>query len=757
MTKIPLILQTKFRCGMNFKFYRIFIATTILSNSMYLSGSELATARRDTTLNLHEVSITAVKTITDKEKGAGATTEISRPLIERLNMVSSKNISSVVPNMYIPDYGSRVTSSIYVRGIGARIDQPVVGLNIDNIPVMNKDNYDFDILDIEQVEVMRGPQSTLYGRNTMGGVINIRTLSPLSFQGARILAEYGNANSIKAGVAHYARISDKFGIGGNIYGYHTDGFFTNMNDGEKCDKENNLRASLKLGWKPNERLTLENVASFSLVRQGGYAYESADTREINYNDTCFYRRNSVMDGLTIGWKNDNITVTGVTSYQYIDDNMTLDQDFLPLSYFTMSQIRKEHAITEDIVVKGNGDKTINWLAGAFGFYKHADINAPVTFKDYGIENLIVGNWNGINTNYPMKWDSDEFILGSRFTIPNYGLAAYGEVSAEWNNFTVIGGLRLDYEQSRLHYRSDCSTSYTIYHNNEVYKKEPIEIHSSGDLKRSFLQLLPKISVVYELPAHGKLYASVKKGYKAGGFNTQMFSDVLQQELMGKMGIGKKYDINDVVGYKPETSWNYEVGSNLEFFDSRLLADVAAFYIDCRDQQLTVFPDGTTTGRIMTNAGKTRSFGAEVALTARPVNRLELRASYGYTNAKFVEFNNGKNNYAGKVIPYAPQNTIFAGATYSFKIGNDFLRYITVGANVNGIGKIYWNEANTAEQPFYALLNANVKFIGEKYSLDFWTKNLTGTQYNTFYFVSIEHEFLQRGKPLQIGATLRINI
>ena len=160
---------------------------------------------------------------------------------------------------------------------------------------------------------------------------------------------------------------------------------------------------------------------------------------------------------------------------------------------------------------------------------------------------------------------------------------------------------------------------------------------------------------------------------------------------------------------------------------------------------------------MTNAGKTRSFGAEVALTARPVNRLELRASYGYTNAKFVKFNNRKNNYAGKVIPYAPQNTIFAGATYSFKIGNNFLRYITVGANVNGIGKIYWNEANTAEQPFYALLNANVKFIGEKYSLDFWTKNLTGTQYNTFYFVSIEHEFLQRGKPLQIGATLRINI
>ena len=730
------------------------------------AGSEAA----DTTITVDKVQITAIKQGLVLRSEPVASTIVGSRDISRRHVDALAELSQQVPNLHIPDYGSRMTSSIYVRGLGARIDQPVIGLNIDNVPVLNKDNFDTELAEVERIEVLRGPQSTLYGRNTMGGVINIYTLSPLAWQGVRLMAEYGNGASARIRASLYEKLTPEVGM--SVSGYYTrsNGFFTNDFTGKRCDREQLGGGRWRTLWDNGRGLRLDNTFSFSVLDQGGYPYAYAgeeplvlDGREvirpgqIACNDPCSYRRMLLNDGLTVRYDADAFTVSSITSYQYSDDAMTLDQDFLPLSYFTMSQIRKEHAITEDIVVKGNGDKTINWLAGAFGFYKHADINAPVTFKDYGIENLIVGNWNGINTNYPMKWDSDEFILGSRFTMPNYGLAAYGEVSAEWNNFTVIGGLRLDYEQSRLHYRSDCSTSYTIYHNNEVYKKEPIEIHSSGDLKRSFLQLLPKISVVYELPAHGKLYASVKKGYKAGGFNTQMFSDVLQQELMGKMGIGKKYDINDVVGYKPETSWNYEVGSNLEFFDSRLLADVAAFYIDCRDQQLTVFPDGTTTGRIMTNAGKTRSFGAEVALTARPVNRLELRASYGYTNAKFVEFNNGKNNYAGKVIPYAPQNTIFAGATYSFKIGHDFLRYITVGANVNGIGKIYWNEANTAEQPFYALLNANVKFIGGKYSLDFWTKNLTGTQYNTFYFVSIEHEFLQRGKPLQIGATLRINI
>ena len=155
--------------------------------------------------------------------------------------------------------------------------------------------------------------------------------------------------------------------------------------------------------------------------------------------------------------------------------------------------------------------------------------------------------------------------------------------------------------------------------------------------------------------------------------------------------------------------------------------------------------------------QTRSAGFELAVTAYPIKRLQLKASYGYTNAKFVEFDNGKYNYSGKFIPYAPQNTIFAAANYTFRIGDGFLRYISVGADIKGAGKIYWNESNSLSQGMYVLLNGNIRLIGEKYSLNLWTKNATSTQYSTFYFVSIEHEFLQRGKPAQFGATLRINI
>ena len=122
---------------------------------------------------LEEVNVAGVKQMARLNDEPEAATVLSGSALERLGVAAIKGISDVVPNFYVPDYGSRMTSSIYVRGIGARMDQPSVGLNVDNVPYLNKDAYDFDIPDIASVEMLRGPQSTLYGRNTMAGVINV--------------------------------------------------------------------------------------------------------------------------------------------------------------------------------------------------------------------------------------------------------------------------------------------------------------------------------------------------------------------------------------------------------------------------------------------------------------------------------------------------------------------------------------------------------------------------------------------------------
>ena len=734
----------------------VFVAATALM-------SVASTDALPDTIVLDEISVSAIKQGVSNDDASS--TMVSQKDLEQHRIVTVKGVSDLIPNFYIPDYGSRITSSIYVRGIGARMDQPSVGLNIDNVPIMNKDAYDFDLVDIAKVEMLRGPQSSLYGRNTMGGLINVTTLSPMKWQGFRLMAEYGSGNSWKGAASWYHKFSDKVGLSVSAYYTSTDGFFVNQFNGEKCDWERQFSAKTKLEWKVSDKVLIQNVLSASNSNQGGYPYEYIATKTIAYNDTCFYKRFTLSDGLTLRWFTDDFSLSSITSVQYLDDNMTLDQDFRPLEYFTLTQAKKELALTQDLVIKGNDYRNYKWLVGAFGFYKDLDMVAPVTFKDYGINQLIIKNRNDANPHYPIEWESDNFLLNSDFVNRTYGAALYHQSSYDLERWHFKLGIRFDYEYTTLNYHSYCSTGYDVYKidantgGKEFYRHTPIEINERNSLSDSFFELLPRLSVSYDLDvdAEANLYASASKGYKAGGFNTQMFSDFLQQKLMGQMGIGASYDIQKIVGYRPEESWNYEIGGHVATLDRKLSADVSIFYIDCRDQQLTMFPDGTTTGRVMTNAGKTRSFGAEASVKFSPIERLSFNLSYGYTNAKFREFNNGKEDFAGKYLPYVPQHTAYIGAIYSQPIKTSWLKSIDFDVNARGIGKIYWDEANRNVQNFYTLLNASVTFDFDVCTLQLWGNNLTDAEYSTFYFVSIGNEFLQRGKPTTLGATLRVNI
>ena len=718
----------------------------------------------DSIVTLGELSVTAIKYGDGFKNKAIASTTIGKKDVERYRIHSFKDASMMIPNFYIPDYGSRMTSSIYVRGQGTRIDQPVVGMNIDNVPLLTKENYDLDLLDIERIEVMRGPQSALFGRNTMAGLVNVTTLSPFNYQGTRALLSYSSGNTYKAGISSYRLLNDKIGASVAAQYSSTDGFFNNKYNGCDLDWEHQWEGRAKLQWKASQNLRIDNVFSFSVSKQGGYPYESADRGEINYNDTCFYRRTSISDGLTIELSRKHFTMTSITSYQYLDDNMTLDQDFLPDPYFTLTQKRREHAVTYDLMFKSpNGNnRPYSWLSGFFGFYKHTDMDAPVTFKDTGIASLIEAHRNEVNPYYPISWDSRQFLLESNFLTHNFGLALYHQSTYKTGGWTFSGALRLDFEYNNLNYLSRCNTGYTTIDaaNGSVFRHDDVNINDPGSQTKTFLQLLPKVSVTYNFntPSPISVFASAAKGYKAGGFNTQMFSDVLQQRIMNYMGLGSSYKVEDIISYKPENSWTFEAGAHAECFGGRIRTDVSAFYMHITDQQLTVFPDGTTTGRIMTNAGKSRSYGAEVSIKAAPVDRLLLTVSYGFTDARFVEFDNGRENYSGKFIPYAPKNTIFAAANYSIPVAEcNFIDNITLDAHMRAVGEIYWNEANDKKQPLYCLPGASVTITGPHYSLELWGENLSDTDYRTFYFVSIGNAFFQRGKPFTLGATLRLNI
>ena len=697
-------------------------------------------------------------------------------MLEREGISSVKQLSAMMPNFYQPDYGSRMTSSIYVRGFGARIDQPVIGMTVDGVPYLNKNNYDFEMADVARVELLRGPQSTLYGRNTMGGQMNIYTLSPLHYEGLRGAVEYGSGNSVRAKLNLYDKVSDKFAYSVGGYYNRTDGFFDNAYDGSDVDWGESAGGRLRAIWQMGGGWSLDNTASFGYNYEGGYAYAKYDVEqdvlsEVNYNDMSRYMRYNFSDGLVLSHTGDEYKFTATTSYQFMHDRMRMDQDLTPMPIFTLKQEQREHAFTEDVVLRTNdSSRRWQWVTGAYGFYKKIDMHAPVSMLEGAIDNLILGNMPAMIKQF---LTIDPFVLDSNFELPTYGLALYHESSLRaGERWRFTAGLRLDYEASKMKYDNYAAVNYSFNMPPMGQGMPPIsitnrafEIPFNGEEKLDYLELLPKFAVNFTTGV-GDLYATATRGYKAGGFNTQIFSDILQNKMknglmgdaMSQMGRPSApaepspYDEASVTTYDPEYSWNYEVGGHLRFAEGRLNVDFAAFWIECRDQQLTVFPEGLTTGRMMSNAGESRSLGAELSVNWTPNDKFSVSGNYGYTNAKFEEFNDGVTDYSGNYLPYAPQHTASAMASYRIPLNCAVLDDITLNASWQGAGKIYWNEANTLKQNFYSLLNASVELRKGDYSLSLWGRNLTNADYYTFYFKSMGNDFMSQGKPCRWGAT-----
>lgn len=765
---------------------RLIILSLILftTGSVYASNEAAAqpdAAATDGTLNetydsiltIGEVRVTAIKQARSLLRQPVTVTTIRRDEIERLNITGMKGVSEIAPNFYMPSYGSQMTSSIYVRGIGARIDQPAVGLNIDNVPYLNKDSYDFDMADIDRIEVLRGPQSTLYGRNTIAGLINIYTISPLRYQGVKAMVEAGTGSRFKASLGAYGKLNDRLGMSLSAYADYRHGFFKNRYNDSRADRQKDQSLRWKTVWRAGNSVNIENSASFSHSTQNGYPYAFEETGEINYNDTCFYKRTTFTDGLTVTWVTPHFTLASITGFQYLNDNMTLDQDFLPKSYFNLTQKQNDRSVTQDIVLRGSVGN-YSWLAGVFGFYKYSHMGAPVTFKEDGIKELILGN---IPPMVQLTWNDDSFVLGSNFRQPVKGAAIYHQSTYDWRRWSFALGLRLDYEHTVLNYHSLCSTGATgVVNIPQMPFPLPVtanvDINESGRLKQSFKQFLPKFSITYNLK-NSAVFLSLTKGYKSGGYNTQMFSNFLQQQMMtkmmedamGQMRPGGRADTPadtpeptaaDYVSYKPEVSWNYELGGHISCDEGRVYSTFAAFFIDCRDQQVTIFPEGTSTGRMMANAGKTRSVGAELTISYTPAPRWKFDMAYGYTHATFRHFKDAYGDYSGNRVPYAPENTLFLSGSYRLPVTNcSWLDAVSFNLNCRGIGSIYWDEENEYRQPFYAELGASVRLEHRKFSLDIWGKNLTDTKFDTFRYESIGNNFFQRGNPVRGGVTLRL--
>ena len=768
---------------------------------------ETAEAPKDTTrvIDIEEVIVIATPKENNRLRQQPlSATSFSQGDMRNNSVTSVKSLSGLVPNLFIPDYGSKLTTSVYVRGIGSRINTPAVGLYVDNIPFIDKSAFDFNYSDIERIDVLRGPQGTLYGRNTMGGLIRVFTKSPFSYQGTDISLGAATYNNYKASINHYHRISDKFAFSAGAFYEHEGGFFENVaRNNEKIDKGDEVGGRMRAIWLPKDNLKLDFTVNYEYSNQGGYPYQltslsetdiyyqdlKGDLGKVAYNNECGYMRHLLNGGLNLEHQADNFILSSVTGFQYLKDEMNLDQDFTRKNVYTMSQRQNSKTISEEIVLKSKPGRRWQWTTGVSGFYQWLDTEGPVTFHEDGISSLMENNVNGIfkkiKEEYPMMPDmsldiTDENILiGGNFKSPMLSTGIYHQSTINdiiFEGLSFTAGLRMEYERYWLDYNSNTNINFDfkIAVMPMPFKGLNTSPKVNGNISHDYIQLLPKFALQYDFNKSNNIYASVSKGYRSGGYNIQMFSEIVQGEMINgmiavldekshgmvsQMGGDKiphyEFNIQETTMYKPEYSWNYEIGSHMTMFDGRLQADVAAFYMDTHDQQISRFA-ASGLGRITVNAGKSRSIGGELALKAQITDAFSLNGNYGYTHATFTDYVvSDEVNYNGNYVPFVPQHTFNIGGQYIFRMKSGaWLDNIMLNANYKGAGRVYWTEQNNAYQNLYGTLNGRISLNKGNGQIGIWINNALNTKYQAFYFESMNRGFAQMGRPMQIGVDLR---
>ena len=822
---------------------------------MYWNTKEIQDSLRTTDIEEIVVAATPKESTRLRQQPLAATSLAQSEMLSR-GVKGMKDLSAQAPNLFMPKYGSHLTTSVYIRGVGSRTGTPAVALYVDGVPQISPASYDFNLAGVDRIDVLRGPQGTLYGRGSMGGVIRVFTKNPFHYQGTEIdfnashaasslSPEVGGRGCGRLALTHYHRLSDRFAFSGHLFGTFDGGFFRNVGrDNELIDTEKDAGARIRLVFKPSGTLDLDITASHEWLSQGGYPYEYIGTvgspstpepltrpREIAYDSHSGYQRNLTNLGVTINKRWKHVELNSITGYQHLHDRMDLDQDFTTSSLYTLMQRQNTNLLTEELIVRNQregsrpqqqGSNTYDWLIGASVIQGWNTTEGPVTFHTDGINWLnelinrqgnahlptIVSRDEAGQEQYTMNFVFNNLIAGQELAFPgvyktpttNVALFHQSTISNLFavQGLTLTAGLRAELEHFTLDYDShytflqryglDGRLTYPDGHVRDGMTLVPAADYNvsdqlKGSTSKSTLQLLPKatLSYTFRTARPSNIYASVSRGHRSGGYNFQMFSDLLQarmqtaimknvanatipvidavymipadvkqtvRDMLITMGTQQPTDIQQYTWYEPETAWNYEVGTHQTLWNGRLQADAALFWMETSNQQISKFSEGGL-GRVTVNSGRSRSVGGEISLRAQLTDRLTAYTSYGYTRATFRNDGAEGNNF----VPFAPRHTLTTGLNQRWPLTASWLDAISLHADYSAAGRIYWTEDNTAYQNFTGQLGIALGLHKKATELSFYARNLCLQRQQAFYFETMQRAFAQYSRPAEIGIRL----
>lgn len=684
-------------------------------------------------VQLDAVVVTAEKKEELLQKTPVSITALSSKQVQDYQLWNSKDLTAVSPNLFSSNSGDErnVTS---IRGIVTTSYDPAVATYIDGVNQFSLDTYIATLFDIDRIEILRGPQGTLYGRNAMGGVINIITKKPTNTTEGFAEASLGNYNlqRYSAGIST-PLIKNKLFFGAAAMFDKRNGYYKNEFNNTSFDKQNGITGNYYLRFLPTERwdFTLnvkhqnnKNDGAFPMVNGVDAAFKNPFKLSQNATATMF--DNTVDASLNIKHSGRLVNFTSISAWQQNHRyyNAPLDGDFSAADAVSIinnygGKWNKVKVFTQEFRFSSAASKStrIKWTAGTYFF--HQD-NPTKQATHFGKDAALIGAPD-IN-----------FSTISSTTAKNTGIAFYGQA-----NYTVlprlnlIAGLRYDYQNSKLNvegeYQKDGQPSMVT------------QPDTAGTA--NFSAFSPKFGLNYEAGSNSDVYITYSRGFRTGGL-TQLSSDPSQPPLYP---------------YKPEYSNNFEAGIKNTFLNNRLQLNAAVFYTTVTNAQVPtlVLPEAIT---ITKNTGKLISKGAELEVAAAAAKGLELDYNFGYTNAKYTSLKVAQNGETvdldGNKQIFTPDVTSLLAAQYSYDLKPKQSLKLVGRVEWQYLGTEYFDLANTIKQSPYSLVNIRLGISARHFDFYLWSRN-TGNQ----KYIAYAYDFgaVHLGDPSTYGATLRVKL
>jgi len=679
---------------------------------------------------LDEVVVSSEKREETLQKTPIAISALNAQQLKNYRIWDVRDLTAVVPNLFVIEHaGSTGANFVNVRGVMGFTPEQSVATYVDGVYQYDYFSAPSQYLNIERIEVLRGPQGTLYGRNSLAGVVNIITKQPSNTTTGQAELNVGNYGQQRYSfVVNTPLIKDK--LFANAAVMYTQRGSIIKNQGTPYDKQYGQAFNFGLKYLANSKLSFEyNVKGNFAKDYGAYPWhnvknidsllKSPGVYDIALNTSNIEQRANINTSFVIRYSAKQFNLTSVSAYNSFHYKFpgNYDADFTGADIATgnSSYQHGQNNFSEEIRLssKENNSK-LNWLGGVYVFSQKYNKVSTVNYQPdaaavYGL------------TQAPFSYVTYNPVV-------NTGISFFGQVgyniSSKW---IITAGGRFDGETRKLSQYTD-----TLKNNITTYVSPQV------DYSHTFSRFTPKITLSYQATETQMFYASYAKGYRVGGFNPGQTPDKLV--------------------YNPEKSDNFEVGYKSTFLDNKLRFNTALFSLYEKGHQVTTTADGINYYYL--NLGDYKSTGIETELTAILAKGLQAQWNFSYTDGKFTRlqlFDNATattKDYSGNRIIFMPPVTSMLALQYNYDVQKSKAgAALFVRGEWRYVGKYYFDYYNETKQDAYGLLNGRVGLTTKKFDVAFWVRNLADKRYVTYGNQSPSFPLYMVSNPRMWGITL----